>query len=96
MGDVNNNALAYYALPGPMTGPGDYAGWLEGLPKEIDALCEVVQGLLLHIFWAERYGARLSSDREDEVQIRPVARMLARIQDLDDRPLTVARPLELE
>jgi hypothetical protein len=94
MGDLTSNALAYYALPGLMTDPGEYARLLEELPTEIDALCETVQGLLLHIFWAERYGARLSRDREDEVRIRRVDRMLARVRELDERPLTVARPLE--
>jgi hypothetical protein len=38
-----------------MTDPGEHAGLFEGLPTEIPALCQVVQGLLLHIFWAERH-----------------------------------------
>ena len=34
-----------------MTDPGEFAG----LPTEIPALCQVGQGLLMHILWAEGY-----------------------------------------
>jgi hypothetical protein len=77
-----------------MTNPKHYSKLFEGLPTEIPALCRVVQGLLIHIFWAERYGLNLSEERKQEVQIRSIARKLARIQELDERPLTVGRPLD--
>ena len=86
--------LEYYTDAGPMTDSGEHAALFDGLPTEIPALCQVVQGVLLHIFWAERYGVTLSEERKQEVNIRPVAQKLARIRELDDRPLTVARPLE--
>ncbi|RLC90976.1 MAG: transglutaminase domain-containing protein, partial [Chloroflexi bacterium] len=35
-----------------------------------------------------------SEERKQEVSIRQVAQMLAHIREMDDRPLTVARPLE--
>lgn len=84
----------YYARPGPMTDPRQHATLLDGLPREIRALCEVVQGLLLHVFWAERYGYKPSLEHQQEVQIRPVDAKLERILELDDSPLTVARPLD--
>jgi hypothetical protein len=43
--------LGYYTRPGPTTDPGEHAGLFEDLPAAIPALCQVVQGLLLHIFW---------------------------------------------
>ena len=76
-----------------MTDPGAHVVLFEGLPTEITALCQVVQGLVLHIFWAERYGVELSEERQAEVNIRSVARMLTHIQEMEDRPLTTARPL---
>gem|GEM_PF-71644 len=88
------NPLEYYARPGLMTDPKEHAELFEGLPTEISALSQTVQGVLIHVFWAERYGVTLSDEREEEVNIRSVADMLARIRELDDRPLTVARPLE--
>jgi hypothetical protein len=86
--------LEYYACPELMTDPGEQARLLDGLPSEIPALCQVVQGLLLHIFWAERYGVKLSDERKQEVQIRSVARKLVRIRELADWPLAVPRPPE--
>jgi hypothetical protein len=77
-----------------MTSPGSRASLLDGLPSDLDALCRVVQGLLLHIFWAEAYGVQLSEERKSEVQLRSVARKLERILELDPRPLGEARPLE--
>jgi hypothetical protein len=94
MSEVTSNPMDYYAGPGLMTDPGEHADLLEYLPTEIPALCQVVQGLLLHVFWAERYGVELSEERQREVEIRRVSEMLARIQGMDDRPLTVERPLE--
>jgi len=91
---TNENPQAYYALPGMMTNPGEQTHLFEGLPTTIPELVEVVQGLLIHVFWAERYGLTLPEARQQEVQIRPVDQKLVRILELDDRPLTEARPLK--
>ncbi|MFQ6100040.1 MAG: transglutaminase domain-containing protein [Anaerolineae bacterium] len=88
------NPLEYYARPGIMTDPGEHAELFNGLPAEIPALCQVVQGLLLHIFWAERHGVELSEERKQEVNVRQVSHMLAHIREMDDHPLTVERSLD--
>jgi len=92
--ELTTQPLEYYTQPGFMTDPGEHAGLFDGLPTEIPALCQVVQGLLLHVFWAERYGVQLSEERQREVEIRRVSEMLARIQGMDDRPLAIERSLE--
>jgi hypothetical protein len=94
MADSTLDPLEYYARPGPMTDPKEYAPLFEGLPTDIPALCQVVHGLMVHIFWAERYGLQLVDERKQEVELRWVTRMLARLRELDDRPLTQARPLD--
>jgi hypothetical protein len=86
--------LEYYAAPGWMTDVRQHAALLQSLPGDIPALCRVVQGNLLHVFWAERYGVLLSDERKQEVNIRRASTMLARIQAVDDRSLTVPRPPE--
>ena len=86
--------LSYYAMPGLMSDAGDYASLLRELPREVPALVSVLQGLALHIFWAQRYGVNHSDERQAEVQIRPVKRKLARLLELDPRPLSEARELE--
>jgi len=84
----------YYASPGLMTDPQPHAALFDPLPAELPELVKVVQGLMIHIFWAERYGLTLSEARKEEVQFRRVSRQLARILELADRPLIEARPLE--
>lgn len=92
--DASLDPLEYYASHGLMTDPKEYHFLFDGLPKEIPALCHVVQGILVHVFWAERQGLKLPEDRKKELNIRPVAKKLAVIQTTNDSPLTVGRSLE--
>ncbi|MBN1991963.1 MAG: transglutaminase domain-containing protein, partial [Anaerolineae bacterium] len=86
--------LTYYATPGPITDPGDCGVLLTDLPADIAGLVEMVQGLMVHIFWAERYGLKLSPERQQEINLRWVSQMLSRIRELSGDPLQVKRPLE--
>ncbi|HVM97801.1 MAG TPA: transglutaminase-like domain-containing protein [Candidatus Acidoferrales bacterium] len=92
MANDDNSVLAYYAKSGFMTDPGRHAAAFGAMPRDIAALCEIVQGLLLHIFWAPAYGFKPPTEREDEVQLRSVAEMLDRALVIDPQALTVARP----
>jgi hypothetical protein len=94
MSELIDDPLGYYANHSPITDPREYAELFEGLPVEIPALCQVVQGTILHLGWAERYGVKLSEGRKLEVGLCHVSRMLARLQEIDNRPLTLARALE--
>lgn len=86
--------LDYYVGPGIMTDLKEFAYLFDGLPAELSRLRDIVQGLLVHIFWIERYGFTLPDERKEEVQIRTVTKKLRRILELDDRPLTFSRALD--
>lgn len=86
--------LIYFAQYGKITNPGPYADLYTDLPSDIPALVQVVQGLMVHVFWAERYGLNLSEERKGEVQLRSMERQLARTLELDSNPLTMPRPNE--
>jgi hypothetical protein len=86
--------LTYFSQPGRMTDPGAHAHVFENLPVTIAELCRIVQGTTIHIFWAERYGLKLSPERQGEVQLRGLEPRLKRMLELDPRPLSEARPLE--
>lgn len=88
--------LTYYACPGSMTNPRRFTRLFNNLPAGVDALVKVVQGIMLHIFWAQRYGVTLSEERRAEVQFRSLVPQLARITELDGRPLTEARAPEMK
>ena len=89
MSDSIRELLDYYTSPGITTDPGDYAD----LPTDVGGLCRVIQGVMIHIFWAERMGETLSEARKQEVNIRPASAMLQAIRAKNDASLTVERPL---
>ena len=88
------SSLSFYAQPGQMSGAKELAHLLQDIPTEIPELVSLVQGLAVHIFWAERYGLNLSEERKSEVNLRPLYPKLRRLLELDPAPLRQARPLE--
>ncbi len=91
---MNPTILSHFANPGPMSDAKELASLLTDTPNEIPDLVKMVQGLGVHIFWAERYGLNLSEERKGEVNLRPVYPKLKRLLELDPSPLREARPLE--
>lgn len=93
---MSDDPLITYAQPGRITDLGQSPFALNDLPTDIESLCRVVQGVLVHGFWTRVYG--LSDEgikpRLGEVSTRSAAGMLARIHALDPRPLTEPRPIE--
>ena len=91
---MRHDALAYYSTPGPMTtlDPGSDA--LEHLPTDPVALVPVVQGLILHEFWASGYGVEIPPARANEVETRAASAMVELILRLDPAPLRTPRPPE--
>lgn len=94
MPETENNPLSYYSFPGPITDPGDFSHLLDNLPDDIAGLCGIIQGLMLHLHWAERYGIKASDEKKSESNLRLFSKQLARISAIDGSPLTDPRPLE--
>lgn len=95
MVDTNGNPLVYYAQPGMMTSTNGQSALLKGLPAEIPALCKVVQNVLVHIFWMDRYGVQAPDERKQrEVNLRRASSCLAYVQAMDNRMITIPRPVE--
>lgn len=88
------DVLSFYSSPGVLTTPGKYAALFDALPSDIPSLCGIVQGLFLHLHWAQQYGVTLSQERKDEANLRTVERQIARILEMDASPLSVKRPKE--
>ena len=86
--------LEYYRRPGPMTTPCEHVALFDGLPADARSLSRVVQGCMVHVFQAWRYGLELDDARKSETQLRFVARMLARMRELQDAPLPPGRRLQ--
>jgi hypothetical protein len=84
----------YYSSQGEITEPGACIHLFADLPHDIASLCKVVQGLIIHYHCEAMYNYTIPDDRLLEVDTRSVAKMLARIRELDPRPLTEERPPE--
>ncbi len=86
--------LTYFAQFGKLTHPGPYEHLYGDLPSDVPTLVQIVQGLMVHVFWGERYGLNLSEERKAEVQLRSMERRLARTLKLNPSALTTPRPNE--
>jgi hypothetical protein len=89
-----NSTLAYFAEQGPISNPGAYISLFEDLPTSISDLVTLVQGVTIHVFWAERYGLEVPAERMGELQLRSMERRLARTMELDASPLTEPRSVQ--
>lgn len=87
------NPQEYYAEQGQVSDPGPYAPRLDDLPKTLPELVKAIQGLMLHIHWADRYGITLNRIRKEESNIRPIRDRLAKVFELSPEPLSQSRPL---
>jgi hypothetical protein len=88
-----SESVRFYLEPGLMsTIPAGVD--LGELPDDLPSLVQVVQGLLIHVFWAERYGLHLNAARQNEVNLRSLSEKFPVLLKLSNAPLTEARPLE--
>lgn len=74
-----------------MSDPGEWRSLFPVPQTSIPEIVKAVQGSMLHIFWAQRYGVTLSEERQSEVLLRPVRRKLARLQKIEPGPLALQR-----
>lgn len=86
--------LTYFTQQGLMSDPGAHVSLFDNLPTSISDLVKLVQGVTIHVFWAERYGFKAPPERMVELQLRSMKKRLARTLELDPRPLTEPRPVE--
>ncbi|NSW54169.1 MAG: transglutaminase domain-containing protein [Anaerolineae bacterium] len=90
---MDEHWLQYYRQPGVMTDLTPLGDALGELPRDLPALVRLVQGVMLHVFWAEHEGFALDDARRAEVGLRPAADSLRRALALDPAPLAQPRPL---
>lgn len=83
---------AYYAQQSDITDPRAYAPLFDDLPHDIPELVAVVQGVLVHPGYAPLYGFDVPPERWQEISLRSIPEMLARLVTLDPAPLSVTRP----
>ena len=87
--------VAFYASHSLMTEPGEASTVINSLPSDVAALTRIIQGLGIYdVVARDFYGFEPPESRLTEIHLRPIAKRLARIAELDDRPLHIARSPE--
>jgi Transglutaminase-like superfamily len=80
-----------YRSPVAMSNPGRHAVLFDGLPRNVRALAETVQGLLIHQHIAPAYGVTLNRDQQAQSHVRAAEKILGDIIERDGQPLSTAR-----
>jgi hypothetical protein len=93
MDTLTLNPHDFYALQGQISDPGEFSHHFDTLPDDLPGIIAAIQGVMLHLHWATRYGITLNRVREEEANLRTVRDRLAKIFELQDAPLTEPRPL---
>ena len=86
--------LDYYATAGPMTDLTGLDEVLASMPDDPAGIASVVQGLIVHPFWADAYGVDVPAERVGDVQVRPAAGIVGTILGIDPRPLVARREVD--
>lgn len=96
METTNFNPHEFYAAQGQISDPGPFDVHFDDLPKELPELVRAIQGLMLHLHWANRYGITLNRIRQEESNLRIVKDRLAKIFELNQNSLDQNRPLSCQ
>ena len=88
------DTFSYYTKQSFITDPGAAADRLEDLPNDFDSLRRVARGLVIHYRADDPSAYRIPESRLPEVDTRYAEKILGRLFELDERPLTEGRPPE--
>jgi hypothetical protein len=88
---MKDEILTFYREQSAITRPGKHSALFTDLPQSIEALCKIVQGLIIHYDCGDLYGCQIPAEREREMDTRYVEHMLERILKRDLHPLSEAR-----
>lgn len=86
--------LQFYREQSAVTNPRDYAYLFDTLPTDIIEISKVLQNILLHNWKTYAENMQLTEQRRAEIEIRPIARLLARIQEVDTQPWSEEHPVD--
>ncbi|MCA9884787.1 MAG: transglutaminase domain-containing protein [Anaerolineae bacterium] len=82
----------FYTEHSPYTDPGEYAPLFDAIPDDIASIARTTENLLYHYFAGQyAYGYVVPGERRPEIDTRYVSKMLARLMEMDDSPLTSPR-----
>ncbi len=91
----SDNVFEFYTNQSKYTDPCKFVDLYEGVPADVPAIVNAVQGALIHMERVEKENLRLSKRQIDRgIGCSTVREMLQSISKLDSRTLTFERPIE--
>ncbi len=88
------SVLDYYREPGAITRLDRYSDFLNWLTDDARAICQVVQGLLVHDGWIRRYGFPFNHGQKYETKFASMEDLLDKAAQLDPHSLALPRSVD--
>ncbi len=85
------NIQQFYCSHSKVTHPGQYTYLFNGLPDDVDTLCDIVQHLVMHYADEDILQYKIPHHRYHDMDARYVEEILRRLMLYDAHPLTEAR-----
>lgn len=88
------NAIQYFSEAGKLTDLSKHKERLNEIADNPECICQIVQGLLVHDYWAwiGAYGFKYQEEKDGYLRrYMNMSDLLEKILELDSRPLTIAR-----
>ena len=91
----SENILEYYSKQSKHTNPGKFEYLYEEIPPDVAEIVNIVQGVVLHLAQVEIANIPIPKRRVDrEIHLNSVEKMLGRISKMENRPISISRPIE--
>jgi len=87
----SSEQLEFFVGHSPFSDPGQYGSLYDSLPHNIEQLCEIVRGLLLHVKDGPVFDYIIPPERLSELDNRYVSKILDQIVAMDSRELSKQR-----
>lgn len=93
--DRTDGVLEFYSAQGGITDPGKYVHLYDGISGDVSQIVKAVQGVVIGGDQAMALGFTPPRKRlQHEENLRKIENMLARIEEMDARPLIQSRPFD--
>lgn len=86
--------LEYYRESSSITNLGQYGKNVELFTKDLRAIFQIVQGLIVHDFWIERYGSKPTERQKIHTNTTYMTDILDKALELENKSLTLPRSVE--
>ena len=93
-GLTNMDISDYYIQQSSYTEPGRFSYLFADLPRDLGDLCRVVDGIYIHYMSEATIQYPIPQERLPEINLLYMDKMLERIVEIDDRPLTQPRRMD--